>query len=481
MPCHTTDKLVKADEIFIACKKYLEASKADPADPIPPRNLSAAYYEIALYKRCITTAKKALSLLSSPLTPPDQAPAEKLNARIAKAESHAFTTSAQEKKGAIIKILAEVPRYKPSMFVTSEYFTVGHDTVTSVFEPHMFAAFAPDATEIAFFLGGVGDARIVLQTMTVILESERLKGSPERKYHFTVNDISKYALARDIVVWMLLERVEKTTHANEEEMLLNTVFFVYLSTMMPSFAFEVLEETIAKAIVALENGKSPLEWLFLQENDIPFYLAALRHWLGEGRDIFSSSEIIEKVSMKMRGTNMQNVGTTYHREKTLYLKAAVLFPSERVLESRDPDFLALMKKYSGKPSDPHTLSAFKKHLERHWHFNTTLMDKEWCADLMRKELFDLGFDPFESIENHFPYDEVSSKPVRPDRLVEHMKPFFLNAAKAIGSLSERFRVEAILGDYVEVAEKIQHGLYDAQTRPKEFPVLYERVHLSNVP
>jgi hypothetical protein len=62
-----------------------------------------------------------------------------------------------------------------------------------------------------------------------------------------------------------------------------------------------------------------------------------------------------------------------------------------------------------------------------------------------------------------------------------MTSFFLEAAKAIQYLGVRLQVEAILGDYVDAAEKIQFSLYDAEARPKEFPVLYDRIHLSNVP
>ena len=62
----------------------------------------------------------------------------------------------------------------------------------------------------------------------------------------------------------------------------------------------MLEETISKVIGALEKRGRPLEWGFLHEKDIPSYIAALRHWLGEGKEIFTSSEIIDKVSDKMR-------------------------------------------------------------------------------------------------------------------------------------------------------------------------------------
>ena len=73
----------------------------------------------------------------------------------------------------------------------------------------MFREFVPDATNISFFLGGVGDARNFLQPLAVISKSERMKNSPNLKYHFTVNDISKSALARNMVVWMLLDERPK--------------------------------------------------------------------------------------------------------------------------------------------------------------------------------------------------------------------------------------------------------------------------------
>jgi hypothetical protein len=174
-----------------------------------------------------------------------------------------------------------------------------------------------------------------------------------------------------------------------------------------------------------------------------------------------------------------NAGTIYKNEKSLYLEAAVLFPSKKVLELHDPNFLTLMERYSRKPKTHEAIQAFKDHLTENWHFNTTLIDKEWFSDLQGKALFDVGYDPFESLD-HFPYDEVTSKPLRPDRLFEHMKPFFLDAAAAFEYLGERLKIEAVLGDYVDFAEKVQFGLCDP-IRPEEFPVLYDRIHLSNIP
>ncbi len=172
------------------------------------------------------------------------------------------------------------------------------------------------------------------------------------------------------------------------------------------------------------------------------------------------------------------------KEATLYVRTALLYPSKKVLESRDPELLELLQKHSAQPKK-HT-AIFKEHMKKHWHFNTTLMDADWYND-MKKENFDVGFNPFETMK-HFPYDEVSTKPQNPERLFDHLSPFFADAAKSIKQLEGRLMVEAVLGDYADVAEQIQFGLYSDHSggstggaRPKEFPTVYDRIHLSNVP
>ena len=116
------------------------------------------------------------------------------------------------------------------------------------------------------------------------------------------------------------------------------------------------------------------------------------------------------------------------------------------------------------------------------------MDKQWHDDLKRMGYFDVGFDPFELLA-HFAYYEVDTQPPNPKCLFDHVAPFFKDATKAIKGLDGRLTVEAVLGDYADVAETIQFGLYSGRTdpedsgtlRPKGFPTLYDRIHLSNVP
>ena len=476
--------------ILTACTKYREAAKLAPNDSIPSRNLSAGLYELGKYRECISMANMALKLLRAEGQEDMNVQVQKLQQRIAKAKAHIQEASKEDQCQSRVKLLKTLGRYRPSMFTTNEYFTVGHDIVTSLFNDECFERFDPDVEKISFFLGGVGDARNLLQTFCVITENERKGKIPKRQYHFTVNDIQKAALARDLVIWMMLNDLSNLDIASGEAMqLLNTLFFVYSSTMMPSYAFRQLNSTIAKIVEALNAGEQPLTWLHLHEKDVPIYIEALSSWQGRARDIFTSAEIVEMVTSAMGGRRwprfLANGQATYKQEKLLYMNAAVLYPSKDMLRSQDQTFLELLDKYSNEPKA--NAQIFKRYLSEQWHFNTTLMDIEWYNDLPR-EAFDVGFDPFEELDR-FPYDEVSTKPRNPDRLFDHIAPFFIDAAKAIKQLEGRFLVEAILGDYADVAEKIQFGLYKGTAvgggredlRPRDFPVLFDRIHLSNVP
>jgi len=305
----------------------------------------------------------------------------------------------------------------------------------------------------------------------------------------TVNDIAKSAISRNIIIWMLLEDLSEIDPGSDKaEMVLNTVFFIYISTVMPPYAFDQMTNTVDRALGLLSKGQQPVSWLYLHGRDMPKYIEALTDWQGKAKDIFTSAEMVERVSMKMGLSNIKADGP-FQKEKQMYISAAVLYPSEKVLRQQDPKMLELIKKHSTKSEA--NVGIFTKHLRDNWHPNTTLIDVQYYNNLLtnnQERDFDVWFDPFQSLV-HFPADNMVTKPSNPTRLFDHMSSFFQEVANSIRFLDDRLQVEAILGDYVDVAEKVQMGLYSSVTdhdsaggmRPKEFPTHYDRVHLSNVP
>lgn len=151
-----------------------------------------------------------------------------------KAELHSPTTSEDEQRTTRRKILQEFKRYKASMFTTTEYYTVDHDLVMSMFDKTI-EGLNPGLEWVLFFFGGVGDARNVLQTFITISEIEKKQKKVQQKqYHFTVNYIHKCTIARDIIVWMLLDELSGVVDKESYDalMTLNTSMYIRARTTL---------------------------------------------------------------------------------------------------------------------------------------------------------------------------------------------------------------------------------------------------------
>jgi hypothetical protein len=344
------------------------------------------------------------------------------------------------------------------------------------------------------FFGGIGDARHLLRTLIGISEFEK-PSKVRKRYHFTIVDINKCAIVRDLIVFMLLDKLSDLDMSSDEALTLrNTIFFSYMSTMMPHFAFNRLHKTIDQALTCLKSGKQPLKWVYLHTSDIPLYIEVLTNWRGKGLNLFTPSKAISIVTTQLKNGEIAGFAPELlpgcKKDNILYFGTAMLRPSEKILELYDPGMLELLQDYSNKPKQH--MAKFRKYLRDNWSFNTTLLDIDWYDALTDKNEYDIGFDPFQSL-GAFQDENLRTKLDKPSRLFHYFSPFFLDAANSIKQLRERLTVEATLGDLVDTAERIRFGLYDDpdvvkenckaadHVRPKTFPVLYDRIHLRNVP
>lgn len=101
----------------------------------------------------------------------------------------------------------------------------------------------------------------------------------------------------------------------------------------------------------------------------------------------------------------------------------------------------------------------------------------------RAGVWDVSFDPF-SIADKF-YEKVKiTQPEKPTQIYDYFEPFFMHTAKAFGQLAKDIRVEFNIGDCMAALEEIRHApkvLASDVARPKEFPIYYDRIHMSNIP
>jgi hypothetical protein len=325
---------------------------------------------------------------------------------------------------------------------------------------------------------------------------------PKKRYHLTINDINIYALARNLIVMMFLKDLadlDTPTKGCQEMSILNTLFFTYLSPLMPPYAFEKLHQTIDKTLAALESRSQPVPWLFLHEKDFPSLAEALRSWKGRALSLFNTQQLIPRITEEMkkrRGIQPGFISMTppeLKKEKLLYIHAAALYPSKIIMQQQDPVLLDLLEKHSQQPKAQ--AAIFKRHLQDHWKVNTTLIDPRWCDELDWKKQYDFYHEEYDFYHDPFDFarqEHLSNPSQPPAGLFGYVNGFFSRTACAIRHLGDRFQVEMIHDDFANVCEKMRHLLYRAgdnpyggienrEVRPMNFPIRFDAIHMSNVP
>ncbi|KAF7949019.1 hypothetical protein EAE96_008195 [Botrytis aclada] len=503
--------LYNSRDFIKAIPKYMQAAQTSRDDPAPLRNLSAAYYESGQYQMCVLFAKKAILLMNAKVSG-DRDSAfttqiRKLEERIRKAEDNLPECPLQKQKERRVEILERLARYHPSMRSAGDYVPIGHDNAKSLFDETL-ALEIPAGETISFFISGLGDARHFLASLISIAHEEAKGKIPKRRYHFTLNDINKHVLTRDLIIFSFLDKLSQVSVLQFFESLnmLNTIYFIYASCLMPKWISEQLQEVIAELLDCLRNGQQPLKWIYLYEADIPSYIEALENWVSGGKvaNMFTAKEVMESTIDTMENFIYSNkkdeywehVGPYCKKERDLYCATGVLLPIVQAMRQHDPKLVNLSLEALRNPRGKEAQLFMAHVMTDNWVFNPTQLDWGSYTAIGNQEpgVF-LRFDPFNLVARLWVelQEELPPKEEHP-HLFEHVAPFFWEAANAIKALGDRFKAEMIRGDYIDVAERIQFGLHRDPTqsqalgtgdigypRPKDYPSLYHRITLSNIP
>ncbi|KAF7948361.1 uncharacterized protein EAE97_003772 [Botrytis byssoidea] len=503
--------LYKSRDFIKAIHKYMQAARTSRDDPAPIRNLSSAYYESGQYEMCLLFAKKAIHLMNKAV-PGDKDSAfttriQELEKRIRKAEDCLPRYLIQKQKERRVEILDRLARYHGSMRSAGDYVPIGHDNAKSLFGESL-ALQIPAGETISFFNSGLGDARHFLASLISIAHKEGKGKIPKRRYHFTLNDINRHVLTRALIIFSLLDKLSRVKKDQMFELVsvLNTVYFIFASCLMPKWVSEQLQEVIAELLRRLRNGQQPLEWIYLSEADVASCIQALENWLSGGRvaTLFTAKEVMKSTISTMDDSIYSNKSDEYwehigfhsNKERELYCATGVLLPCLQAMQRHDPKLVDLSLKALLNPRGREARLFMAHVMTNNWVFNPTQLDWDSHTDIGNGEprVF-LRFDPFNLVSRLWVELKEELPPTEQHlQLFEHIGPFFAEAAKAIKSLGNRLKVEMVKGDYIDVAERIHFGLHYDPTqsqalgngdigypRPKDFPSIYHRITLSNVP
>lgn len=153
---------------------------------------------------------------------------------------------------------------------------MGHDHALTQFDGELPET-QPDKTSFLFV--GIGDARRVFATLAAVASHERKRPGPRTKrHHFTLVDLKASPLARDLIIFWLLDELSNADGKAERDTTV-AIYYIFVGTIMPSRAYEKLQSSIAKIINALETDSQIPDWLFVGRSDRSALIRHLVYWV----------------------------------------------------------------------------------------------------------------------------------------------------------------------------------------------------------
>lgn len=376
------------------------------------------------------------------------------------------------------------------------YSPVSHNDAQSLFDPYMKRYLFKDVN-LSFFDAGLGDARDFFCSLIHIAHDEEPGKTSKYRYHFTLNDANRHTLVRSLIIFKLLDKLSTLPLPGDEALkVLNTIFFTYAAPIMPECAFRQLQDIISELLDDLKVTHQPLKWVHLSRQDIPLYIGALKNWTSEGQALktFSTEDVVMSVTRIMNkyysikdDDFQETIGRNCVQERKVYIQNGMLLPPNRIMQLEESFMFDFFTK-SGPTGDEKNRYELKN-----WSLNPTMFDLDWHSvrDL-GNSTFGVPHDPFDLVNALACQEGMLPHRKKASRLFDHVAPFFEAAAKAIRKLGARLQVEVVLGDYIDVAERLDFDLYydpndfNERTkldylRPKDFPLHYDCISLSDLP
>jgi len=368
--------------------------------------------------------------------------------------------------------LEQLPKYLPSLDPVKEYYVVGHDEACSQIDASML-----DQSDgpISILFGGIGDARNLYATLLKIDRLEReLPRLPTRKYHITINDIKPETLARDLLMFFLLNDLGciKDSSEHERRDILTTTFFLYIASVVPQRVSGRIQVIIDRVIAALQSKKGIPEWIHIYERDKVQLIKTLRSWRGNLKTRHTVAEVVRLHTKYLKSAKSDTIPAALVIERNFFAKTGACWASRPWAQQHEPVLLTVR-------ADKKHWQKARTHVSENWRVNMTLMDEQWPEDQAYED--DLGsvlaFDPFDIMTRFYLHTDLE-EPTEDPTIYAYAAKFFARVAVAMKRLQNRLVVEVIHGEISDILEAIRYRTLD---RADNFPSEYDQVHLSNIP
>ncbi|OBW64251.1 MAG: hypothetical protein AUREO_056830 [Aureobasidium pullulans] len=486
-----------------ATKAYFEALSLTPNDPAPLSNLSAVQFELGNYSGSEVYAEKALKLLED--EEDTNVKKQKLFVRLAKAKILtskdaalvATKVDSSVEKDKILKSMAmNIASKKSSSWskildeleAEGEYYAVGHDPPNPELDSKMISS----KGDLSWMFAGIGDARNFFATLIHLDKAEHDKKT-NRKFHFSLLDLKAAAMAKVLVLLHLLNQIG-------DRGALTCLAYVFGSIVMPAFAYDKLQQTVTALVDKLQAGSPVADWIYISEAQRAPLLRQLRSWQQhlDGKydtATFRQHGLLQASQGKMGRYSTHgaedHVPPFCERDDVIFWTYGIVMPQGELAAKHEKQLLQLIEGQKLSPRGPPLPDRkITDYIDRNWKPNVTLVDIDYSKDPP-----DFTFNPPELAYVMFACqefllfcpDEQHAKIFGLSNLLEYFELFFRSTMLALKELRSRLCVEIVVGEMNDCLERIHHDTWSTRGQkqgkfdPQQFPKLYNRVHMSNIP
>jgi tetratricopeptide (TPR) repeat protein len=462
--------LYKDGKFTAAIQKYEEAAKAsDGKDALPYSNLSAVLFESGKYNKCTKACQTALELIE----PTNEDLKRKLESRITQASREAAVAGKKLSAPVIANwkaVTRDLSLCKPILYQQPLYSRVGNDGFQSLVDdklaiahgfalrweegmPESLVLWDSSKYAIDLLFAGCGDARHFFATLIQLAPVARGGDLKLPLSRFTLNDFKPSVLARDLIVFNLLEKLGRQPEADERAMLLTILFFTYTCSVMPSIIFERLQSVITECIQWLRkdnNAPVMLEWLSIEDRYSSDTIEALTIWQQEIPERYTTEDMLRAASSSTLKGHV-TAEWRLRREQVCHDKTMFMQPMHDV-SSLDPELYRLRTAYLKNKKKTKEL---RQYILRSWKVNPTLFEAE--NDNTLDTLNHCAVYPWDS---WLALSCNNSLPLKDDAgsLCEYFAPVFECTALVLQQLSaiSKLKVYFILGDVAQYLEDLRY-------------------------
>jgi hypothetical protein len=338
---------------------------------------------------------------------------------------------------------------------------------------------------ISLLFAGIGDARNMYATLVMIAESES-RAPSKRTFRITVNDIKPHVIARNLVIWLLLDELTKNEDSSLE--IINAVFFIFCTAIMPAGAYGWLQSTISKAIRALETGTGMPSWVKVPSSDHPLVLQVLESWKNKAPQLYSNSFFVTETLRAMHRSEPfsmdgYSVPEECRGEVYCYWRTLALRPPRALMHKDELELEKLFRVCDTKKSSS-AASTVQTYIEANWKQNVTMFDVEW--EKVGEHFRDNRPDVWRFPDQLFSASRLP-RPKHANGIFNYIGHFFGFILSALKNLEGRLEVHTSVGDITQVLESFRYDpaesiepLGDEQGEDLS-PRKFDRIHLSNIP